>query len=121
MQKFKFDYDKKNDDLFLFSPKSKSKGSIELGDIVLDFNKKKEFVGIQLINASKLIKELVNENSAIVRDILNNLSGCEVDVKTKGNLLIIKLYLFSKSKEVTPIISVPNIRETSPALAYAYA
>ncbi len=42
MQKFNFSYDKENDDLFLFSPKSKSKGSIDLGQIVLDFNNKKE-------------------------------------------------------------------------------
>ena len=49
-QEFKFDYDESSDDLFLFSPKSKSKGSVEFGDIVLDFNNKKELVGIELIN-----------------------------------------------------------------------
>lgn len=119
MQKFKFSYDKKNDDLFLFNPKSKSKGSVELGDFVLDFNNKKELVGIQIMNASKLLKDIVAENMSTIKQVLNNLNACKVDVKPKGNILIIKIYLLSQLKEITPIISMPSIQESSPALAYA--
>ena len=119
MQKFNFNYDKENDDLFLFNPKSKSKGSIELGDLILDYNSKKEFVGMQIMNASKLIKDLVDQDESSVKKILNNLKDCKLDVKVKNNLLIIKVYLFGKVKEISPIISVPNITESSPALAAA--
>lgn len=120
MQKFKFSYDKENDDLFLFSSKSKSKGSVELGDLVFDFNAKKELVGIQIIKASKMIKDLVEEESTItIVELLNNLTDCKVDIMTKNNLLLIKVCLVSKTKEIYPILSVPNIKETSPALAYA--
>lgn len=37
MRSVKFDYDKDNDDLFLFDTKSKSKGSVEFGDLILDW------------------------------------------------------------------------------------
>ena len=117
MQKYKFSYDKENDDLLVYHPKSKSKGSIEIGDLVLDFNNKKEFVGIQIMNASQVIKDLL-ENKNGIKPLLKNLKECKIDIKNKNNLLIIKLYLISDNTEVTPIISIPKINESSPALAY---
>ena len=102
-----------------YNPKSKSKGSVELGDLILDYNNKKELVGIQIMNASKLIKEMVDKkDSRIIKEVLNNLMECKLDIKVKNNLLIIKVYLLSESKELSPIISVPSIKESSPALAY---
>ncbi|MBD3361480.1 DUF2283 domain-containing protein [Candidatus Woesearchaeota archaeon] len=53
MKKFNFSYDKENDDLFLYNHNSKSAGSVEVGDIILDFNNKKELVGIQINKASE--------------------------------------------------------------------
>ena len=92
---------------------------VELGDLILDYNNKKELVGIQIINASKLIKEMVDKkDSRIIKEVLNNLMECKLDIKVKNNLLIIKVYLLSESKELSPIISVPSIKESSPALAY---
>jgi len=119
MQKFNFSYDKENDDLLLFNPKSKSKGSVELGDLIFDYNNKKEFVGLQIMNASKLIKDMTNEDASSIKEVLNNLKECKVEAKLKSNLLIVKIYLNSKTKEISPVISVPNITNTSPALAYA--
>ena len=60
MRKFNFSYDKENDDLLLFNPKSKSKGSVELGNIILDYGKNREFVGMQIMNASNTIKDITN-------------------------------------------------------------
>ena len=119
MQKFKFSYDRENDDLFLYNPKSKSKRSVEIGDLVLDYNSKKELVGIQILNASKFIKDFVDVKGSSIKDILNNLEECKVDVKAKSNMLIIKIYLHAKEKDLSPVISVPRIVEKSPALASA--
>lgn len=119
MQKYKFSYDENNDDLFLFSPKSKSKGSVELGDIVIDFNSKREFAGIQIMNATKLIKDLTNETFSSIKSLLNKLEKCEIEVKPRNNILIIKIYLFSEQKEISPVITVSNITHSSPALAVA--
>lgn len=118
MRKVNFSYDKENDDLFLSIPKSKSKGSVELGDLILDFNNKKELVGIQIMNASKFVNDLINEKSN-VKSILSTLKECKLEVKVKQNLLIIKIFLVSKIKEIAPVLSVPNIKSSSPALAYA--
>ena len=117
MQEFKFDYDKENDDLFLYSGKSNSKGSIELGNIILDYNNKKELVGVELMGASEILKDLVNDKRESVEEVLNNLERCKADVKTKNKILIIKLFLVSKNKEITPTLSVPIIQK-SPALSY---
>jgi len=120
MQKFNFSYDKENDDLFLYNPKSKSKGSVELGNVILDFNNKKELVGIEIINASLLIKDLINEqNQKMVKEVLENLKECNIDIKIGNNILILKLFLVSNVKEISPVFSVPAIQKTSPALVYA--
>jgi len=119
MQKFNFSYDKENDDLFLFSSKSKSKGSVELGDFVFDYNTKKQLVGIQIMNASNMFKDIVNESQSVIKKLLTNLEKCKVDIKPKNNILMIKIFLFSKLKEITPVIPVPSITESSPALAVA--
>jgi len=120
MQKFNFSYDRENDDLFLFSPGSKSKGSVEMGDLILDYNSKKELVGLQIMKASKMLREMTGGKSRdLVSEVLNNLKECKVDIRVKNNLLIVKVYLSSKANEISPVISVPSIREPSPALAYA--
>ena len=120
MSKFKFSYDKENDDLFLFNPNCKSKGSVELGDIILDYDNKKELVGLQIMNASQLIKEMLFEETVdSVAGVLNNLKECKVETRSKNNVLIVKIYLFSTKRKISPVISLPTIREQSPALAYA--
>ncbi len=119
MRKFNFSYDKEYDNLFLFRPKSKSKGSIELGDLVFDYNNKKELVGIQIMNASKLISEIINEDTNTIKRLLFHLNNCKIDVKPHNNILMIKIFLLGESREISPVIPIPNIRESSPALAYA--
>ncbi|MFC1741991.1 DUF2283 domain-containing protein [Nanoarchaeota archaeon] len=119
MRRYNFSYDKENDDLFLFRPGSKSKGSVEIGDLVIDFNSKRELVGLQIMNASKLIKDMVDENLMTVKKLLSNLSDCKVDVNAKGNALVIKFVLMSKFKELAPTLYLPSISEQSPALATA--
>lgn len=120
MQAYQFSYDKENDDLFLSKPASRSKGSVELGGIVFDYNSKRELVGIQIMSASTFLADVIEENDEeSIKNLLENLNECRVVVKPRGNLLIIKLFLTSKTQEITPVISIPNIKETSPALAYA--
>ena len=118
MSKFKFSYDEENDDLFLYNSNSRSKGSVEIGNLIMDYNNKKEFVGLQIINASKFLKDISNgETLNTIKKLLKNLKDCKMEVKPKNNLLIIKVYLFSKMKEISPVLSVPLISESSPALA----
>jgi uncharacterized protein YuzE len=117
IQKFKFDYDSLNDDLFLFSSSSKSKGSIEFGNVILDFNSKRELVGIQFMNASKFITTLTGDEN--IKSILQSLKESKVEVTYQENIIVIKFYLIGSLKEVSSTLSVPSIVESSPALAYA--
>ncbi len=117
MKNYKFSYDKEYDDLFVFNPESKSKGSVELGEIILDYNTKKEFVGIQIMNASKVLQEISGDFE--IKSVLEHLKECKIETITKNNLLTIKLFLISDLKQVSSVLSVPNITDSSPALAYA--
>jgi len=118
MQKFNFSYDKENDDLFLYSSKSKSKGSIEIGDLIIDYNSNKELVGIQITNASKLLKDLSNEKLPEIKKVLSSLVSCKVDIKARNNILLVRIFLLTNEKEMTSAIPIPNIMRSSPALAY---
>ena len=117
IQKFKFDYDTLNDDLFLFSSNSKSKGSIEFGDVILDFNNKRELVGIQFMNASKFITTLTGDKN--IKTILESLKESKAEITYRENMIVIKFYLMGSLNEVSSTLSVPSIIESSPALAYA--
>jgi len=117
MQKFKVSYDKEMDDLFIYNPGAKSRGSIELGELVLDYDAKKEVVGIQITNASFLLQEISEEKDRImIKTTLADLKTCLVDINQKRmGLAIIKIFLFKK-----PItFSAPLLKEPSPALVYA--
>ena len=114
MNNYKFSYDKEHDDLFIYDPESKSKGSVELGDIVLDFNSTKEFVGIQLMNASKILTEISGEKE--MRTILRDMVDCRVEAKVHRSLLIIKILLITDTTQYSSVLSVPHILESSPAL-----
>ncbi len=119
MEKFKIDYDIESDDLFLFSDR-KSKGSIEIGNLVIDFDNQGKLVGIELLNATQFLKNSVDSsvNEIISRYFLSKLTGCEVQVKQQNNFLFIKITLIGKNTKNFCHINTPLIEETSPALAY---
>lgn len=119
LQKFKFSYDKENDDLFLYNQGAKSRGSVEFGDLIFDYNTKKELVGVQIINASKYIKEFTGKSLADIKRVLGNLSNCKLELKKQNKFIFVKLFLSSRTEEVNPVIPLPKIESRSPALAYA--
>ena len=110
MRKYKFSYDADNDALFIYHPRSRSKGGVECGQMIIDFNNKKEFVGIQLIGASGIIKDLLGEKQSV---------DCRISEQRRGNMLLLRIVLSSKKKEIAPVLLIPSILESSPALAFA--
>ncbi|MEK6964241.1 MAG: DUF2283 domain-containing protein [Nanoarchaeota archaeon] len=117
MKSFKFSYDRGNDDLFLYSPLSKSMGSIEMGDLIADYNSDKELVGIQLLHASTLLQELAGKNARDIQTDLSNLKKCSFSIKKTNGLLFVKIHFESESGEMNSVFSLPNLQEMSPALA----
>lgn len=114
MKKYNFSYE--NDDLFIYKPGERSTGSVELGDIVFDFNKNKELVAIEFINASQTLKEFTKCKNTY--NILNHLKECRIDIKQKGNSLMITIVLISAENKLTQTLSIPSIKEQSPSLVY---
>ncbi len=119
MQKFNFSYDTEEDDLFLFNQNSKSKGSAVIGNVVLDYDCKKQIVGMQLMNASEIITEITNGELLNIKQILEKLTDAKLDIKLKNKMLIIKIYLIGNKEELAPLISIPLIRENDAELAYS--
>ena len=118
MERFNIDYDKESDDLFLYA-KEKSKGSIEIGDLVFDFDRSGKLVGIEVLNASAFLNDCVANGGRISKEFLSELVKCEIEVKQRNNFLFIKMFLIGKKVTIPCQISAPAITETSPALAYA--
>jgi len=110
--KYKFSYDKEQDDLFVYSSKSKSKGSVEFGDVIIDLNSQKEFVGIQIMHASEFLQELVEVD---IKPVLDSLKECRVETIRQKNMLIVKLFLVG-DVEVSSVLSLPYVTEGSPAV-----
>ena len=50
LKHFDFDYDPENDSLLVHSKEEKSRGSVELGNLIFDYNPKKEFVGLEILD-----------------------------------------------------------------------
>ena len=71
MKQFKFDYDVNNNDLFIYLEGKKSKGSIELGNFILDFDEKGDLVAIQILNISEILKKFFNKikNASQIKNI----------------------------------------------------
>lgn len=96
MRTFKADYDKTNDNLFLYYPRKKSSGSVEFGDIVLDFDDEDNVVGIELFDASVLIKAASFRNDVkITRSLLDRMRSSKMNFKRKGSNIVIKCILSS--------------------------
>lgn len=117
MKDFDFSYDRVNDDLFMYYPKSRSKGSVEIGNIILDFNARKDIVAIQFLNASRMIKDMLVDEKIDMKLFLASLSDCKVSIKTDNSLTTIRFYLIGGSKKIMPVLSMPILMRSSPALA----
>jgi uncharacterized protein YuzE len=118
IRKFKFDYDYENDGLFIYDPKCKSKASVDIDDMIIDYNNKKEVAAIELLNASKFFKDLGITDMDITKDVLNDIVECRIDIIPKNNFFIIRFLLsFNSSKQLVTPVYVPTIHEHSPSLA----
>ncbi|MFH1591174.1 MAG: DUF2283 domain-containing protein [archaeon] len=116
IRKMKVDYDSENDSLFIYDPKLKSKASVEINDLIIDYSAKKDISAFELLNASKFFSDLSQKDSVLTKDRLRKILECKVDIIPRNNFFMIKFIFVLRSKEqvVAPIM-VPTINEPSPA------
>lgn len=113
MEKFDFSYDSANDDLFVYNKDRKSKGAIELGNFILDFDNSGNLVAMEITDASKVISKLV---SKIVQ--LSRIKQMNVEIVNFRNMDAIQFEIITDAQNFKANVLVPNIREKSPALRY---
>jgi len=113
MKDFKFDYDQENDDLFIYLEGCKSAGAVELGNFVFDFDDHKNLVSIEIMEASKTLSKLV---SKILE--LSKIKAIRADIINFRNMTAIKVDITTNSEKASAVITIPNIKESSPSLSY---
>ena len=109
MTNFNFSYDKKFDDLLLNKGKCKSAGSMEVGDLILDFDKRNQLVGVQFVNASKLMKNIFKDERDF-RELLGSLKRVDVSAARHRNLMTVSIVLVgdmnNEEQELSSNISI---------------
>ncbi|WP_292459846.1 DUF2283 domain-containing protein [Methanothermococcus sp.] len=88
------DYDFENDDLFIYKKGAKSKETLDLDDVLLDFDNE-GIVGIEILDASKMFK--VDKY-----DLLKNLIKFEAVIKITKDVikLNMKLEVLKRNKGI---------------------
>ncbi|MDP6548092.1 MAG: DUF2283 domain-containing protein [Candidatus Woesearchaeota archaeon] len=118
MKENMLDYDKENDILFIHRKDIKTKGSVEVlgGDIIIDFSKDKQVVGIEIMNASELLKPYNITKSMLLGALAGN-----IKVVQQRNLLFLTIVLkMPKNVEKEAILTVPSlVSEPSPVAVEA--
>jgi len=100
-------YDKENDILSVhkgFSSDEKFKGNIDIGELVLDVSTKGRIRGIEIMNATKFLKEF-----SAGKKILESLMDADFNALIKPNSIIVSIVLKAKNieQEIPAKIVVP--------------
>lgn len=98
-----FNYDSINDSLFIYK-KSKVKGSIDIGDIIIDISIDGKVIGLEILNASELLKNLGLKNP---KEILKNIKFVKLRATYKRDSIIIFYCIASKSKTISSSVAIP--------------
>ena len=109
MAEVKFDYDDKNDNLFLIDESADIKSSVMFGDVILDISKDGKLIGIEMFDASNII--------GASKDDLENITAANMQVFYKPNMIVVRIHLYLKDAEKD--VSIPIATETSLAAAVA--
>ncbi|MBI4146633.1 DUF2283 domain-containing protein [Candidatus Woesearchaeota archaeon] len=110
LRKVTADYDDDSDSLSIQLSGRKSSFSIDNGELIVDFDSKKEVVGVEFLNASRILSIISKKD--ITREALNNIKKCDLISKRAGNTLVIAIVIELPEGEVIEnSITLPLISE----------
>jgi uncharacterized protein YuzE len=92
---------------------SKSKGSVEVGNFVFDFDEKENLTAIEITNAKEILSKLV---SKIL--VLSKIRELKAEVINFRNMEAVQFKITADTQTATANIIIPRIKEESPALSY---
>jgi uncharacterized protein YuzE len=98
------DYDSLNDLLYVYKKGAGVYSNVVIGDFHLEFNKNSELVGIEILNASGILKEY-----KISRKVLENINKADLKVVISGNSLLIFLIICSEGQTKSATIAMNNL------------
>lgn len=101
MKGFCFDYSTYSDILHIQKKGEKNEGGVEVGDIDIDFNKKREVVGIEIAYASEFLSQL-----GVTKEQLAEITDAEFSVD-KRNPQAHVIFLTLKFPTASKKISLP--------------
>jgi len=107
VQEASVDYDKENDDLFVYRKNGKVKGSIDIGDFIVDLSHEGKVIGIEIMNASANIASLTNFK--ITKNALSNIKKARLAVRYKPDAMYIYTSFFLANKELGAMIPIPAV------------
>jgi len=113
MKDFEISYDAENDDLFVYLKEEKSKGAIEVGNFIFDFDEKGSLVAMQIISASETLSKLL---SKVIQ--ISEIKDFKAEAVSIRNMASIRFTMDHGSEKEAATIMVPRIVEKSPALNY---
>ncbi|MEK6913491.1 MAG: DUF2283 domain-containing protein [Nanoarchaeota archaeon] len=114
MQNFKFDYDEENDSLFAYLDGAKSKGAVEVGDFVFDFDKNGNLVAMEIFEASDLFKTVLSKMIKLAK-----ITEFNVDIfNFRNSRATIRFSISDGVERQFANIIIPRVNEKSPSLQY---
>ncbi|MBN2127086.1 MAG: DUF2283 domain-containing protein, partial [Candidatus Diapherotrites archaeon] len=108
---FESDYDFQEDLLYLYNKSKKSKGSIELGELIIDLEKKGEIVGLEIFNASKYLSNLTNKK--ITKSDLKKIKPPVISFTPLNGVILIKLIFSIEKEKILATIAIQNMNYSS--------
>jgi len=100
----KFNYDNLNNLLYVYKKNSSVYSNVIIGDFHLEFDKNGELAGVEILNASDILKEY-----DIPKKILENIEKVNLKVVTSNNSLLVFLIIHSMNQEKSATITMNNL------------
>ncbi|MBS3147549.1 DUF2283 domain-containing protein [Candidatus Woesearchaeota archaeon] len=103
-------YNPIDDILYVKLNKNHYHSSLERDGLIIDFNSKKEIIGLEILNASAVLRKK--------RDFLSNVKKGIIEIKVTSTSILLKLFLIAKINEKTfhrqASQNISNQRELQP-------
>ena len=96
-----FSYDAINDLLYVYKKDTKVDYNEAIGDIHIEFTKSGKAIGVEILNASDILKEF-----DIPQKMLDHLTGAELKVVKNGAAFLVLLTLHSENNEKSAMIAL---------------
>jgi len=110
-----FDYDYENDSLYIYFANKKARESFELDNFIIDVGEKGEIVGIEILDASEMLKKIWDYD--ISKEMLKKIKNVKMSIGYSRDLMIIKIILVvvieNKDVDVKMYLTMPKLEAVS--------